>query len=473
MKLRISEILECTGGTLLAANEEETNRIVEGLTWDSREVTAGKVFVALPGERVDGNDFIVKAVLAGAGCIICTRDPKPNELAMAGEFTCPIIQVADGVAAVGAVASLWRSRLRGLVIGVTGSCGKTSTKDMLKSVLSQRFSVSATEGNHNNELGVPLTILNTASDCEILIVEMGMRGLGQIKQLCDIARPTVGIVTNVGVCHLELLGSRENIAQAKSELIASLPPTGLAVVCGDDDMTSLLLEKADALVRGVRVCRFGVNEGNFTHVSNLAFDSAGKASFDLAFGQRDSFHLALGMPGKHNVVNALSVACVADHLGLSPEMMAAGFAQEGSSKMRMEIVKAANGITFINDAYNANPSSMAAALDTLAGMSVDGRRVAILGDMGELGSDEASMHAQVGEHAATSNLDLLVCVGELSANIAQGAADAGFAKERIVAFNNLDDCIDSLSNLLEAGDTVLVKASRFMGLERVISEMES
>lgn len=468
MQLTVKEVAEVLGARL---DEDAANkRVLTGITWDSRKVKQNDIFLAMPGERVDGNDFIIQAIGMGAGLIICTKQPSANTMAIAGEFVCPVIVVESGITAITKLATHWRSCLRCVVVGVTGSTGKTSTKDLLYSVLSTRYNTVATQGNNNNELGIPYTVLRANPDTEILIVEMGMRGLGQIEHGCSIASPSIGVVTNVGVCHMELLGSREAIASAKGEMLAALPATGLAVVNGDDDMTEYMLEQAQVAEHGVHVTRFGRGDNCKTQVHNLTINAEGCASFDMALSAGVPFYVDLNVPGEHNVMNALAAAVVGSYMGLTYEQIAKGLAAAGASGMRMEVDKLASGLTVINDAYNANPDSMRAALATLGSMECEGKRIAVLGDMGELGDDEASLHEQVGRDAASGKLDYLLCVGPLSEHIAKGAQEAHIACP-VEHVPDVSNAAARLKELSEPGDLILLKASRFMGLEKIIKEI--
>lgn len=468
MQLTVKEVVEVLGARLV--DDACGRRVLTGITWDSRKVGKDDIFLAMPGERVDGNDFIIQAIGMGAGLVICTREPSVNTQAIAGEFCCPIVVVESGISAITKLATHWRGCLRCVVVGVTGSTGKTSTKDLLYSVLSTRYNTVATQGNNNNELGIPYTVLRANPDTEILIVEMGMRGLGQIEHGCSIASPSIGVVTNVGVCHMELLGSREAIARAKGEMLAALPATGLAVVNGDDDMTEYMLEKAQVEEHGVRVSRFGRGEAAKTQVQNLSINAEGCASFDIALSAGAPFHVDLNVPGEHNVMNALAAAVVGNYMGLTNDQIAQGLGAAGASGMRMEVEKLPSQLTVINDAYNANPDSMRAALSTLGAMECEGKRIAVLGDMGELGEDEASLHEQVGKDAASGKLDYLLCVGPLSEHIAKGAKDAHIACS-VEHVSDVSAAAARLKELAEPGDLILLKASRFMGLEKIIKEI--
>lgn len=469
MKMTVKEIADAVRGEL-HCDEDVQRRYITGITWDSRKVGSGDVFLAMPGERVDGNDFIIQAIGSGASAVICTREPDDAVNAISGEFLCPLIVVEDGVEALQALGAAWRAHLRCVVVGVTGSTGKTSTKDFLNAVLGMRYKTCATAGNNNNEIGVPYTVLRATDETEVLIVEMGMRGLGQITESCGIAQPSIGVITNVGVCHMELLGSRENIARAKGELLRALSPTGMAALNADDDMTSFMLEATNAQERGVQIMTFGCSDDASVRAENVELDKNGCASFTLVTGGQDPVDVKLNIPGEHNVMNALAAATVGRYLGVPSAMIAEGLKRACGSAMRMEI-RDAHGYTIINDAYNANPDSMKSALQTLSTMQCAHRRIAVLGDMGELGEDEQELHIEVGAKAAACGIDELVCVGELGKSIAQGALDTGMCADDVKVFADVASCAEHLTAELQEGDVVLVKASRFMGFERIVEEI--
>lgn len=467
MKMQVSEIAQTIGGELFG-EDLLLRHTVEGITWDSRKVQPGNIFIAMPGEHVDGNDYISMAVQKGAGAIICTRRPNTSVLAIAGEFTCPVFVVDDAVAALESLAGFWRDKIHAVVIGVTGSTGKTSTKDFLKSVLSQRFKTCATFGNHNNEIGVPATVLSAEEDTEILIVELGMRGLHQIEQLCSFVKPNIGVITNIGVSHLELLGTRENIALAKSELLQALPSAGLAVLNADDEYTPLVVEDGHVAERGLNMRTYGFADDATVRASEPKFDQGACAQFEILTQDTEPIPVKLQAPGRHNVSNALSAATIALYLGLTPEEIVAGLENFRPSGMRLEIIHTREGVTVVNDAYNANPDSMRASLDTISNMDCAGRRIAVLGDMGELGDNEYQLHIDVGSYAAQANLDLLVCVGTLAVGIKSGALAADMDVDKIMSFATVDEALDFLNKNLRNGDLLLVKASRFMQMERIV-----
>lgn len=442
-------------------------RILRGVSWDSREVSTDGMFLAMPGEKVDGNDFVRQAVHAGAALVVATREPDDQTKAIAGEFDCACIQVDDAPRALRDLAAAYREILSATVVGITGSTGKTSTKDIVASVLSQGMSTVATRANQNNELGVPMTVLTANKATQALIVEMGMRGLGQIEDLCSFVKPHIGVVTNVGVSHIELLGSQENIARAKGELLASLPPSGTAVVNGDDPMTPVMLESA-SLDPLTRILRFGMSEGCDVRAENIEISEDGRPSFDLVLPDGTVRPVRLRLQGAHNVMNALAAATVGFALSMTPAAIVEGLILAQPTAQRFQTAHTKNGALVIDDAYNANPDSMRAALSTLQQMDVKGRRIAVLGDMGELGEEAPSFHRSVGVFAARSGLDLLICVGGLAADIATSAVDAGMPEESVMLYPDKVSVIEFLSPLLNSGDVVLVKASHAMRFDLIV-----
>lgn len=459
-------LLEAQVGTVLTP-DLEGHRSLRGVTWDSRQVDADGLFVAIAGERVDGNDHVVSAIDAGASGVLVTREPSTATLAIAEEFDCLVIQVDDAATALKALAARYRATLGARVVGITGSTGKTTTKDLIASVLSTSFRTVATKGNYNNELGVPYTVLSANHDTEALVVEMGMRGQGQLTDLCSYVRPDIAVITNVGVTHMELLGSQDNIALAKGELLAALPADGIAVLNGDDPYTSFLLEHR-APIDGVQVITYGSGVTCDVRAVDVTLSDNAMPCFTLVLPDGSTHTVKLHLPGAHNVMNALAAAAVGFAMGVPSARVVEGLLLARPGAMRLETVSAENGAIIINDAYNANPDSMRAALSTLEKMEVVGRRIAVLGDMGELGDNESGFHREVGVFAARSGIELLICVGDLSRELAQAAMDAGMPAERVVHLRNVAEVLEYLAPQLGRGDVVLVKASRSMGLERVV-----
>ena len=457
----VETILAVTGGQLLAGS---LGKIANDLCVDSRQTPPGCVFVALPGDRVDGHDYLEIAIDGGARVLVVTRDLDDlagiAQLAAGREVA--IVHVPDALRAVQDLATYHRSRLHCGVLGVTGSAGKTTTKDFVDSVLSTELRVVSTQGNQNNELGVPLTVLRAGSETDVLVVEMGMRGLGQISRLCEIAVPTLGLLTNIGSSHLELLGSVDAVADAKGELVRALPATGAAFLNGDDAYSDSI-----AATSAAPVILYGLSERCTVRAENVELDAESRPSFDLV-SPSGRIRVDLPLPGRHNVYNALAAAAVGFRVGIAAESIAAGLSSAILTAMRMQVIDSAAGVTVVNDAYNANPVSMRAAIDTLASMQASGRRIAVLGDMAELGSLTELAHFRIGEQVARLPIDQLVTVGPRARRIAEGARAAGMSAVAVRSFENVAEACSILASSVGRGDVVLVKASRVMGLEVVV-----
>ena len=461
LTLSVEMLLEVVGGELVAGDQSV---MVNGLTTDSRRVEPGMAFVALAGERVDGHDYIAEALSCGARAAVVTGDTESiaSALEAAHERDAAVVRVEDALVAIQDLASYHRNRLFCPVIGVTGSTGKTTTKDFLHNVLSLHSRVVATEGNQNNELGVPFTILRAGADTDILVVEMAMRGLGQIEHLCEIAKPIAGLVTNVGTSHLEMLGSQEAIASAKGELVRGVPDDGRVFLNADDPISLMLADETVA-----EVVTYGLKEDADVRADDIRIDEESCASFTLHTpdGERE---IHLSVPGRHNVYNALAAAAVSTYLEVSLDDVVEGLSSAHAGEMRMQIFQSASGIHVINDAYNANPSSMRAAIETLAEMQTNGERIAVLGDMAELGSLTELAHFRIGEEIARLPVDVLVTIGEKARRIADGARAEGMDEASIHPCATPEEASEVLDDVVRPSDVVLVKASRVMGLERVV-----
>ena len=456
----------------VVANPAQRDDYVENIVWDSRQVLPGCAFLAIPGEKVDGNSFITQAIDAGAKFIIATTRPSQDIIDKAQSLDVAVVVVEDYQQALWQLASYYRERLNAHIIGISGSTGKTTTKDMIATVCSAQFITTATAANQNNELGVPNTVLSASMDTEALIVEMGMRGLGQLEELCSFVCPHIGVLTNIGTAHEELLGSQTNIAKAKSELIAALPSkTGIAILNGDDPFTSKIREFAATESSDVAVLLYGMNEHCNVRAVNVEFDADGKPSFDIVFPNGRSGHVDLPMTGQHNVMNALAAASVGYALDMPVERICNALGKTQTSSMRQELLTRADGARIINDAYNANPDSMRASISTMALMACGGQRIAVLGDMGELGENEVRAHFSVGFYAAQNNVDVLVCVGLLSHHMAAGAIEAGMPRGQVIECSDVADALQVLEGMVCSDGIVLVKASRFMHLEQIVKEL--
>jgi UDP-N-acetylmuramoyl-tripeptide--D-alanyl-D-alanine ligase len=459
--LTLAEVAEATGGTL-ADTPDPQLRVTGPVVHDSRQVEPGALFVAVVGERVDGHDFAVRAVTEdGAAAVLATRP-----------VGVPAVVVDDVLDALARLAHAVTERLTGTtVVALTGSTGKTSTKDLIAQVLGRKGRTVYTEGSFNNEIGFPLTALKAAQGTEFLVLEMGARGKGHIAELCAITRPRIGLVINVGTAHLGEFGSREGIAQAKGELIEALPAEGVAVLNGDDPLVRAMASRTAA-----RVLLFGEAEDARVRAEDVRLDESGRASFTLSTPS-GSAPVALKLYGEHHVSNALAAAAVATECGMGVVEIAAALGEAGSlSKWRMELTERSDGVTVINDAYNANPDSMRAALRALAaigGRGPEARRTwAVLGEMRELGEESLAEHDAVGRLAVRLNIATLVAVGGREAACMElGARNEGSWGEESVLVPDADSAIELLREQVRPGDVVLVKASRSVGLEKVAAAL--
>ncbi len=458
-RFTVAQILEVTGGRLLQGSPQTP---VSGFAYDSRKVRPGDCFVAMPGERVDGHDFAGQAARAGAVCVLCGRPVDAPGAA--------VVQVADPVIALGQLGWAWRERFAIPVVAITGSVGKTTTKEMVAAALSARFHVFRTPGNLNSEVGLPVALMDLSEQHQAAVLEMGMRALGEIAYLVSIARPSIGVVTNVGTSHLELLGTQENIARAKGELPEGLPAEGAAVLNADDPRVAAMAETTPA--RTVWFYGFGA-EGRgerWVTVRDLRREGETGQRFTLVAaaggGERVEAEAYLPAPGRHNVLNAMAAAAVGLELGMTLEEVARGLARYEPSGNRMRIVRA-GGVRILDDTYNAAPDSVKAALGVMRELAgPEGRCIAVLADMFELGAAAEEGHREVGAEAGRL-ADRVVAVGDLARHIAEEAG------QKAVHFGEKPPAIDWLKAQVRPGDTVLVKGSRGMAMEEIVQALEN
>ena len=448
--LTLAEVAEAVGGTVSGDATVE----VRGASADSRAVAASALFVAIPGERVDGHDYIDQAAAAGAAAALSTR---PSTL--------PTVVVTDPVTALGSLARWLVAGLPDLtVVAVTGSSGKTSTKDLLAAVMARRGPVVAPAGSMNTEVGLPLTALRCDRDTRSLVAEMGARGTGHIAYLCELTPPDISVVLNVGTAHLGEFGSREAIAAAKGEIVEALRPEGVAILNADDPLVAAMAERTSATV-----LTYGASAGADLRIQDLTLDALARPSFTLTTAT-EAAAVTMKVSGEHSAWNgaAAVLAGVAAGVPLA-DAAAALSAAEAVSRWRMEITTTADGVTIVNDAYNANPSSMAAALKSLAeiGRAGSGRTWAVLGEMKELGPDSATEHDLIGRLAVRLNIGRLVAVGDGARPLHLGAAHEGSWDGESVWVADKDAAVALLRAQVVPGDVVLVKGSRSVGLESV------
>lgn len=455
----LEHIAELCGGTLADPSAGQTK--VRGVFTDSRSVLTGGLFVPLAGERFDGHAYVEETLRAGAAGALWQADR-----ALPGA-SAPLIIVEDTYAALQRLAAAYLAEGQVKVVAVTGSNGKTTTKDLVASVLSQRYRVHKTDGNFNNHIGLPLTVLSMPRETEIAVLEMGMSGRGEIELLSQLGRPDVAVITNIGDAHLLQLGSREEIARAKLEITAGLRDGGLLVCHGDEPLVDLALSEREPGGR-IRLLRFGLGERCELRLSRMSGDGSGMAfAVPSAGGQGESvFHIPL--LGQHNVMNAMAALAVGRQFGLTDEQIAAGLAGARISGMRFERHVTPGGWIVLNDAYNASPTSMRAALSVLADMK-GGRRIAVLADMLELGPQEAALHFEIGAELTPDQVDVVLTYGELGKHIADGARRS-LPAEAVHSFQDKMSLKAYLNQEVRPGDIVLVKASRGMKLEEVVND---
>ncbi|MGW1492858.1 UDP-N-acetylmuramoyl-tripeptide--D-alanyl-D-alanine ligase [Streptomyces sp. NPDC002402] len=452
--LSLAEIAEIVGGQSYDIPDPDL-RVTGPVVIDSRAVQPGALFAAFAGEKVDGHDYAERAAAAGAAAVLATRP-----------VGVPAIVVPDVTAALGALARSVVERLGTTTVALTGSSGKTSTKDLIAQVLQRKGPTVSPAGNLNNEIGLPLTALRAAEDTEHLVLEMGARYIGDIRYLTSLVPPKVSLVLNVGTAHIGEFGGREQIAEAKGEIVECLPPAdagGVAVLNADDPLVRAMASRTKA-----RVILFGEAADADVRAENVRLTRQGQPAFTLHTPTGCS-DVTMRLYGEHHVSNALAAAAVAHELGMSVDEIALALSEAGTlSRWRMEVTERPDGVTVVNDAYNANPESMRAALRALAAMGQGRRTWAVLGQMAELGGEALAEHDAVGRLAVRLNVSKLVAVGGREASWLQlGAYNEGSWGEESVHVSDAQAAVDLLRSELRPGDVVLVKASRSVGLERV------
>lgn len=445
--LTVEEIIEATGGDLLSGGPVA----FKGVSIDSRTISEGELFFAIRGDKFDGHRFIESALVRGSGVVV---DRRPAELPQ-GRV---VILVKDTLRSLQDLAHFLRKRMDVPVAAITGSNGKTTVKEMLYSILSTRFRTLKNEGNLNNHIGLPLSLMRLSNDDEAVVVEMGMNAPGEIRRLCEIAEPGLGVITNVGSAHVGRLGSYEAVRDAKLEIIEGLDA---AVVNADD--RSLMEGFARLKFQG-KVITFGIDSDADVTAENIRPTEKG-SDFKLAFRGRDSVQVSLDVHGHFNVYNALAAAAAAFSLGMTAAEIKAALGSFAAFSMRFEILDK-NGITVINDAYNANPSSMEEALKELVRMGSRGRTVAVLGDMREMGEFSGDAHREIGKMVSDMGIDIFVAVGGKMELAAEESVKTGSVK--VWKFSDADEAGKNIMDVLKSGDTVLIKGSRTMSMEKVI-----
>ena len=449
--MSLKEIAAACGGHFYG-DELKLNKEVNGVAIDSRKIEEGYLFIPIKGARVDGHTFISQVMEKGA---LCTLSEKPL-----GDEADTYILVDSCEQALKDLAEHYRKALGIKVVGITGSVGKTSTKEMIASVLSQKYNVLKTAGNFNNEIGLPLTIFNIREEHEVAVLEMGISDFGEMHRLAKMARPDICVITNIGLCHLENLIDRDGILKAKTEMFDFAAPNAKYILNGDDDKLITVKEW-----EGCNPIYFGLSTELSAFAEDIHSLSLKGTSCTICLGD-NSFQVTIPIPGHHMVYNALAGALVGRELGLSAEEIKSGIEALVPVSGRNNMIETDN-FFIIDDCYNANPISTKASLDVLA--TADTRKVAILGDMFELGENEKELHYGVGQHAAEKGIDLLICIGALSKNTAEGAINN---KCSVLHFERKADFLTQADNLLNKGDTILVKASHGMEFPEIVEKLQ-
>lgn len=455
-ELTIAQIAEAVNAKIAGG---PGNKPVTSVVRDSREVTEGTLFVAIKGERVDGHDFINQVFDKGAAAVFCDHVPE--------DAKGPCILVDNTVEALQKLAEWYRELLNIKVVGITGSVGKTSTKQMVASVLGAQFNVLKTPGNYNNEIGLPLTVMMLNDDHDVAVLEMGISDFGEMSLLSRIAKPDICVITNIGQSHMENLGSRDGILKAKTEIFESRKKNGPVFLNGDDDKLITIKD-----VDGTKPVFYGFGDANSVRPENVVSLGLKGTKMDIVLGEK-KISASIKMIGNHMVANAVVAAAIGDYLGMSEEKIIEGLKDADTVEGRSHLIPYGEGY-IIDDCYNAAPTSMRAALDTLC-LADKGRRIAILGDMFELGTGEAEMHYEVGAYAAGKDIDLLIAVGELSRNMVDGARAtlnskaAGLRETKVIYYDNLENCKADILNHVSPDDNVLLKASNGMCFKQLIT----
>lgn len=459
MDIKVKDILNTCNAKLIFG---DLNEICENFSKDTREIGIGDVYIGIKGENFDGSSFFEKALENGAKVCIIEHTEIKNEIKQKYQDR-TIIEVENSIEALQKIATFKRNMYNIPVVAVTGSVGKTSTKDILASVISKKYKVLKTEGNLNNHIGLPLTILKL-KDHEALVVEMGMSALGEISTLTNIAKPTISVITNVGTSHIGNLGSRQNILKAKLEILEGMDENGTLVINNDNDM----LNSWNKTNNTYKVTTFGIDNPSNVNAKEVKLEEY--SSKFIAEVNNEKLNVEVLVGGKHFVYNSLCSIAVGKLLKIDNKEILDGIKEFKLTKNRMDVKKNSNNVTIINDCYNANYDSMKAAIEYLSKISAK-RKIAVLGDMLELGEYSKNLHEKVGEEIAKNKIDILITVGNEAKNIVKKATELGINKENTYNFNTNEEAISLIKNTLKPEDAVLIKASNGMHFNKIVEEI--
>ncbi len=453
--LTVKDILKATNGTLISKSANTAGMEITAVSKDSREVGEGVLFVPIIGEKADGHDFIKSALNHGASASLTHKPMEPIKGAT-------IIKVEDTRKAFGDIAKYYKKKYLIPSVAITGSVGKTTTKDLVSAVLSQHYKTHKTPHNFNNDLGLPITVFGIEAEHEMAVIEMGMNHFGEIEYLANIAMPDAAIITNIGMSHIENLGSREGILKAKLEIAKQFTDKNTLYINGDDEY----LKTVSGL--DCKLVRFGMNEDNDVRAKDIVSHGMHGVEFTVVYGDTE-FKAEILQPGIHNVYNALAAVCAGLHFGVSVDECITGLKNCEYTSQRLEVIDC-NGMEIINDCYNSSPDSVRAAVKVQQ-LSLMERRVAILGDILEMGEFAADSHYELGKFVAKSGVDVLITAGENAKKLAEGAKAAGL--EHVTAYDKTDDVVANLPELVREGDSILVKASHGMKFSAIAEALKS
>lgn len=455
--LSASEIINITGGNLINGNSQ---RFFFGVSTDSRQIKHGNLFIPLKGERYDGHDFLSDVAKDGAAGFLVQKGSEDKLIPLHSDIT--VIQVDDTLTSLGDIANYWRRKFTIPVAAITGSSGKTTTKEMTAHIVSLSKNVLKAEGSFNNFVGVPLTIFKLQAVHEVLILELGTNRRGEIKRLTNIAEPDIGLITNIGPAHLEELKTLDTVRDEKCDLFLNMPEAGVAIVNIDDER---LGAHVATIWRGEKIT-FGLNKDADISAEEIGMQNSMGISFTLRINEnRKKVYLSLA--GMHNVYNALAAAAVSRALGIDISIICEGLASFKSVSGRMEIIRLKNGAFLINDTYNANPASVSAAIKTLKDLKGNGKTTVILGDMLELGERAWEMHEEIGGLIGETKVDNIIIRGDFSKAIAAGALKKNVSKDAILFLETPDEILMNIKECLKEGDWILLKGSRKMKMEEI------
>lgn len=450
--LTLKAIAKAVNGQLFC-DEKLENQEIQGVVMDNRLVEKDYLFVSIKGNRVDGHSFIEDSYERGALCVFSEKVLENNNK--------PYILVDSSTDALRSLASYYRSIMDIKIVGISGSVGKTSTKEFIAAVLGKKFNVLKTAGNYNNEIGLPLTILKIKDEHQIAVLEMGISDFGEMDVLAKIARPDVCVLTNIGPCHLEALGDLDGVLRAKSEMFNYADSNTFVVLNGDDEKL-----KTISNIKENKPVFYGKNQYN-NYIANDIKSNGIEGTEFVLLSSGNEFKVSIPIPGEHMVMNALAAFAVGKHFDMSEEDIITGLSEIQPVGGRVNVIKK-NGYTIIDDCYNANPVSMKASLDVI--VNANTRKVAILGDMFELGENEKQMHYEVGKYAGAKNIDMIVCIGNLTKNLYDGVKETDY-KGELVHFETVDDFVNKYSTVINESDTVLLKASHSMEFDKILEEL--